>query len=56
MVCQGLAYGRVLVYRDCCVSEYPESLRCGRPEVEAGNEKFWMLMQSEKVQRVLENI
>lgn len=43
-------------YRDCCVSEYPESLRCGRPEVEAGNEKFWMLMQSEKVQRVLENI
>ena len=43
-------------YKDCCVSEHPESLRCGRPEVEAGNEKFWMLMQSEKVQRVLENI
>ena len=43
-------------YRDCCVSEYPESLRCGRPEVEAGNEKMKHLIQSEKVQKVLEKL
>ena len=42
-------------YRDCCVSEHPESLRCGKPEVEAGNEKMKHLIQSEKVQKVLEN-
>ncbi|MBU5468971.1 hypothetical protein KQI85_01090 [Falcatimonas sp. MSJ-15] len=27
-------------YKDCCVSEYMESLRCGKPEVEGGNEKI----------------
>lgn len=36
-------------YKDCCVSEYQDSLRCGKPEVEEGNEKMWMLIQSEKV-------
>ena len=43
-------------YKDCCVSEHPESLRCGEPEVEAGNEKMKHLIQSEKVQKVLENM
>ena len=43
-------------YRDCCVSEYPESLRCGEPEVEAGNEKMKHLIQSEKVQKVLKKL
>lgn len=40
-------------YRDCCVSEHPDSLRCGRPEVENGDEKIRMLIQSAEVQRVI---
>ena len=41
-------------YKDCCVSEHPDSLRCGKPEVEDGNEKMRMLIQSEEVQRVID--
>ena len=41
-------------YMDCCVSKYPESLRCGKPEEEDGNEKMRMLIRSEKVQKVLQ--
>ena len=40
-------------YKDCCVSEHPDSLRCGQPEVKGGDEKMRMLIQSEEVQRVL---
>ena len=40
-------------YRDCCVSEHPDSLRCGRPEVENGDAKIRMLIQSAEVQRVI---
>jgi hypothetical protein len=40
-------------YKDCCVSEHPESLRCGKPEAEDGSEKMRMLIQSEKVQQVI---
>lgn len=40
-------------YKDCCVSEHPDSLRCGKPEVEDGSEKMWRLIQSGEVQRVL---
>ena len=40
-------------YKDCCVSEHPDSLRCGKPKVEDGNEKMRMLIQSEEVQRVI---
>ena len=40
-------------YKDCCVSEHPDSLRCGKPEVKSGDEKMRMLIQSEEVQRVL---
>ena len=40
-------------YKDCCVSVHPDSLRCGKPEVEDGNEKMRMLIQSEEVQRVI---
>lgn len=40
-------------YKDCCVSEHPDSLRCGKPGVEDGNEKMRMLIQSEEVQRVI---
>ena len=40
-------------YKDCCVSEHLDSLRCGKPEVEEGSEKMRMLIQSEEVQRVI---
>ena len=40
-------------YKDCCVSEHPDSLRCGKPKGEDGNEKMRMLIQSEEVQRVI---
>ena len=40
-------------YKDCCVSEHQDSLRCGKPEVEGGSEKMRMLIQSEEVQRVI---
>ena len=31
-------------YKDCCVSEHPDSLRCGKPEVEGGSEKMQELI------------
>ena len=40
-------------YKDCCVSDHLDSLRCGKPEIENGNEKMRMLIQSEEVQRVI---
>ena len=40
-------------YKDCCVSEHLDSLRCGKPEVEEGSEKMRMLIQSEEVQRAI---
>ena len=40
-------------YRDCCVSEHPDNLRCGKPKVEDGNEKMRVLIQSEKVQKII---
>ncbi len=40
-------------YKDCCISEHPDSLRCGKPEIEDGSEKMRMLIQSEKVQKVI---
>ena len=43
-------------YKDCCVSEYTDGIRCGKPEVEGGNEKMRMLIQSEKVQRLMRDL
>lgn len=40
-------------YKDCCVSEHQDNLRCGKPEIEAGKEKMLLLIQSEEVQRVI---
>lgn len=41
-------------YKDCCVSEPPDSFRCGKPEVGDGSEKMRMLIQSETVRKVLQ--
>ena len=43
-------------YKDCCISEHPDNLRCGNPEVEDGSEKMRILIQSESVQKVLNPI
>lgn len=43
-------------YKDCCVSEYPEHIRCGKPEIEDGNGKMQRLIQSEAVLSMLEKI
>ena len=40
-------------YKDCCVSEYTDNLRCGKPEVEDGDEKMRTLIQSEEVKKVI---
>ena len=40
-------------YKDCCVSEHPDSLRCGKPEVEDGSEKMLVLIQSEEIKKIL---
>ena len=41
-------------YKDCCVSEHPDNLRCGKPKIEDGNEKMRMLIQSETVRDLIE--
>lgn len=43
-------------YKDCCVSEHKDNLRCGKPEIEDGSEKMRMLIQSEEVQRVISDV
>lgn len=40
-------------YKDCCISEHPDSLRCGKPEIEDGSEKMRMLIQSEEIQKII---
>lgn len=43
-------------YKDCCVSEHTDNPRCGKPEVEDGDEKMRMLIRSEKVQDVMSQV
>ena len=43
-------------YKNCCVSEHPDNLRCGKPEVEDGSEKMRMLIRSQEVQRLIEEV
>ena len=43
-------------YKDCCVSEHPDSLRCGKPEFKDGDEKMQMLIQSEEVRDLIKGI
>lgn len=43
-------------YKDCCVSEHLNNLRCGKPEIEDGNKKMRMLIQSKEVQKILSTI
>ena len=43
-------------YKDCCVSEHSDSLRCGKPEVEGGEEKMKELIHSEAIQQILKII
>ena len=43
-------------YKDCCVSDYLNNLRCGKPEVRDGNEKMRMLIQSEAIHKIISTI
>ena len=43
-------------YKACCVSGHTDSLRCGKPEVDGGDEKMRMLIQSETVRKLLKII
>lgn len=43
-------------YKDCCISDHPNNPRCGKPEVWDGNEKMRVLIQSEAVQKIIEEI
>ncbi len=43
-------------YKDCCVSEHLGNLMCGKPEIEDGNKKMRMLIQSETVRDLIEVI
>ena len=43
-------------YKDCCVSDHPDNLRCGKPEDEDGSEKMRMLIQSEGVHKIISTI
>ena len=40
-------------YKDCCVSEHTDNLRCGKPEVESGDEKMKELIYSKTIQQIL---
>lgn len=43
-------------YKDCCVSEHLDNLRCGKPAVEGGSDKIKTLIQSEEVQKVIREV
>lgn len=43
-------------YRDCCISEHPDSLRRGKPEISEGDEKMKLLISSKAVQHVMGKI
>ena len=43
-------------YKDCCVSEHPNNLRCGKPDVEDGNEKMMRLLCSKEVEKLLQTV
>lgn len=43
-------------YQNCCVSEHPNGLRCGRPEMKEGDSKMRSLIQSDAVQKTLAGI
>ena len=38
------------------MAEHTDNLRCGKPEVEGGDEKMRMLIRSEEVQRIMRDI
>ena len=43
-------------YKDCCVSEYPYHLRCGKPEIKDGNEKMKCLIKTKAIQKLLNTL
>ena len=43
-------------YKDCCVSEHPDSRRCGKPEIEDGSEKMKLRIRTREIQKLLNTL
>ncbi len=43
-------------YKDCCVSDHHNNIRCGKPDTNMGKEKMMRLILSDKVQDVIKSI
>ena len=43
-------------YKNCCISEHPNNLRCGKPEPETEDEKMRLLICSETIQKLLNEL
>lgn len=43
-------------YKNCCVSEHSDNLRCGEPKVEDGREKMKCLIESGEIQKLLNGL
>ncbi len=41
-------------YRNCCISDHPNNLKCGEPEVKNGNKKMKLLIESKEIQKILQ--
>ena len=43
-------------FKDCCVSDYPGSVRCGNPSEKLGNEKMLALFHSKALEPILRQL
>lgn len=41
-------------YKDCCVSDYPNSIRCGKPEIRIGEERMRYLLESKEIKKLVD--
>ena len=41
-------------YKDCCISDYPNSIRCGKPELRIGEERMRCLLESKEIKKLVD--
>lgn len=41
-------------YKDCCISDYPNSTRCGKPELRIGEERMRCLLESGEIKKLVD--
>lgn len=41
-------------YKDCCISDYPNSIRCGKPELRIGKERMRCLLESKEIKKLVD--